>query len=92
MSDTIWLVEGFCGEYSDRREWIVAFCPTEDEARRLQDQLVADDAELTEDERDTFSYDDDARRFSGKLKRDPQWRTCYGRTEYRMYPVERWRP
>lgn len=80
---TIWIVEGTCGEYSDRSEWPVAWCESEAEANALRDACAAEDAGVTSN-RYTWPHSDSVI--------DRQYKSDYDTTTYRVYSLEKWEP
>lgn len=91
MSDTIYLVCGDVGEYSDRWTWIVAWYPTEDEAKAHVAALDADNAatlvalKALDDE---WDYEDRAKVMATPL--DPNRGDAYGGLpSYSVATIER---
>ena len=83
----IWIVEGRCGEYSDRSEWAVVWCETEAEANEVAQRCREEDGSLDEDEREEARPGSDV--VANKIKTDPNYRTDYRGTTYGVYWLDR---
>ena len=84
MTNTIYIVEGHTGEYSDRQDWPVAWTETEAEAIALRDRLQRENDGLTDEDRE---YQNRASTLS-KLT-DKSWSQDYNGTKYTVYALER---
>jgi hypothetical protein len=91
VADTIWIVEGVEGQYSDRTEWAVAWCSTEEHANALAAKCTAELASLTETERHEYHWNDKAA-VTRAAKMVTDKRGGDYDTEYRVYSIERWQP
>lgn len=79
----IYVVIGSCGEYSDRRKWIVCWYPTKEEADAHAAAAAAESAAIAPRHRYSGQYG------AGAMPHDPYWQTDYTGTEYHVEMVER---
>jgi hypothetical protein len=88
VSDSIFLVTGQCGEYSDRSEWIVCWFPTEAEAVAYAELCRSQYLALTEDDKHELRWQD-PNTFRSKVAADPYFTTDYTGTTYDVQQCER---
>ncbi len=83
---SVFVVMGKCGEYSDRREWIVGYADTAEEAaahvRRLAEVYAA--AKLIYDDEDNY----DEKAWAPLLKLDARFTSDYTGTTYSVVTVD----